>query len=92
MSEWIATTRSGRTYESVNGGVRVSGEGYFPQPAMRSFADAREVGTSDGRIDWEKLRSLPLVDRPVVGEHFFISSFGDAGWRISTPIVSVEDV
>lgn len=87
MTEWIATTASGRTYESVNSGVRVSGEGYYHQPTMRSFPESMLPG-----MDWDKLYALPLVDRPVVGERFFISTFGDAGWRISTTIVSVEDV
>lgn len=85
MTDWIATTKSGRTYESVRGGVRVSGEGYYPQPTMRSFPESDTPG------DWDELYARPEVYRPVVGERFFISTFGDAGWRISTPIVSVED-
>lgn len=92
MTEWIATTKSGRTYESVEGGIRVSGEGYFPQPVIRSISDANQIVTLDNRIDWDKLNALPAVARPVVGEYLYISTVGDAGWRISTRIVSVEDV
>lgn len=92
MRNWIATTKSGRTYESVNGGIRVSGEGYFPQPEIRTFPpDAIPgVSTSNGRIDWRKLDALPLTTVPVVGHHLYISTFGDAGWRISTPVESIR--
>lgn len=91
---WRATTNSGRIYEEHGSGVRVSGEGFFPQPDMRSFPSSaiKDLSTPEGKIDWQKMRELPLVDRPVVGEHFYISTFGDAGWRISTPIKTVEDV
>lgn len=94
MSDWIAKTVSGRTYESTLFGVIVSGKGYFPSPAMRSFSpdQVKELFTEEGRVDWSKMNALPLVDRPVVGEHFYLYSFGDAGWRISTLIASVEDV
>lgn len=91
---WKATTKSGRVYEEHNGGVRVSGQGYFPQPTMRSFPSSSidDLSTPEGKIDWEKINALPKVERPVEGEHFYISCFGDAGWRISTPIKTVEDV
>lgn len=93
MTGWIATTKSGRTYESKKGGVLVSGEGYFPRPTLRSFPESMipELSTAEGRINWDKLYALPEVNRPVVGERFLISTFGDAGWRISTEIVNVED-
>lgn len=93
MTEWIAKTKSCRTYESTSSGVQVSGYRYFHQPTMRSFHVSMipELTHEDGRIDWTKINSLPLVDRPIEGEHFYIATHGDAGWRISTPIVSVED-
>lgn len=92
MRNWIATTTSGRTYESIDGGITVSGDGYFPQPEVRTFPPSALPGlaTPDGHIDWGKLNALPRVEAPVVGHHLYIRSFGDAGWRISTTVQSVR--
>ena len=90
---WIATTKSGRTYEEVPGGVMVSKEGFFSQPELRTFPfkDVKDLTKEDGYIDWDKMRALPLVTRPVVGELLYISTYRKAMWRISTEIISVEE-
>lgn len=85
MSNWIATTESGRTYTSKGSGILVSGDGYYHNPVIR-VVDRNEVSS------WDDLLALPLVDEPVVGKSLFILTYGDSGWRLSTDIVSVEHV
>lgn len=81
MSNWRAVTESGSIYESIDGHVRANGE-YFHSVVMKNVMISR--------LDWDKIHALPEADLPRVGQRIYISTFGDAGWRISTPVVSLE--
>lgn len=88
---WRATTASGRVYEHVGRGIKISGAAgeYFPNWTLTVFSYDDVPGS--GSII-ETLRHLPSSDRPEVGKHMFINSSGGIGWRISTRVVRVEDV
>lgn len=87
MTDWIAKTQTGRTYSRLGGDIRVEGDGYFHNAVLRSLPPAL---VEDAPWTLGMLNNLPMVDRPVVGERLYVLS-EDADWRISTPIVSVED-
>jgi hypothetical protein len=94
MKDWIATTESGRTYKSTDGSITVGGGyEYFHNAELRSFPPSLldELSKAGNRnLIWNTLNELPQVDEPVVGERLYVRTFGDAGWRISTPIVKIE--
>lgn len=91
MRRWTAVSETGRTYESREHGIVVGGYGYYSNPTMGSFpqSDFESFVTPQRTLDWNKLLALPPIEAPVVGERFVITTRGDAGWRISTPIASV---
>ncbi|MFE6966900.1 hypothetical protein ACFVAJ_17450 [Agromyces sp. NPDC057679] len=39
--------------------------------------------------NWDELEKVPPADEPVIGKSIFVS--GGAGWRISTPVVSIVE-
>jgi len=86
---WRAVTESGRVYETVSGGVKVSGEGYFHNADVK-VVNREDLYGMESRGIWEHLHNLPRADLPEVGKSLYIDTYGDAGWRISTDIVSVE--
>lgn len=94
MTNWIATTESGRTYVSADGCVTISSLGeHFHNAELRSFPQSMvdklyaDVNSDDV---WAALNALPQVTAPVVGERLYIRTFGDAGWRISRVIAKIE--
>lgn len=86
---WRAVTESGRVYESVSSGVKVSGDGYFHNPTLK-VVDRGDL-PSTGRTPefWGHIRSLPGTDTPEVGKSVFLVTMSGA-WRLSTRIESVE--
>lgn len=93
---WVAKTKSGTEYLHEAGSsdiLRVSNDGAanYHNAALRVFA-RDDLQYSGGRIDFEWLYEQPVVERPEVGKHMYVLTFGDSGWVISTEIVSVEDL
>jgi hypothetical protein len=95
MKPFVAYTASGAKYtrKEESSGILVEspriGRDYYHNPVLRSFLmeEAPKYLDEDG---WEWLRSLSIADLPVVGEHLYIQTYGDSGWRISTEVVRVE--
>lgn len=87
---WRAVTESGRVYESCGSGARVSGEGYFPNATIRVI-DRDELLERMGEAEiWDYVYSQPPAPVPEEGKSLFLFTMGDAGWRLSTNIVSLE--
>lgn len=87
---WRAVTESGRVYEQVRRGVKVQGESYFHN-ARVSVVDREHLPELEGAEEtWAYLLNLPHAEFPEVGKSLFIFTHGDAGWRLSTAIESVE--
>lgn len=88
---WKAVTESGRVYEKVGSGVKVTGYGYFHNADVH-IVDREALLDAVTTMEefWEHLRALPRASTPEVGKSLFIFTSGDAGWRLSTNIVSVS--
>jgi hypothetical protein len=98
---FIATTESGTEYrhtEEDSSLIRVvpSDNKGIPQTikAMQMAVVPAEViatwiNENEGRIDWEWVKNAPPAEVPVVGQHLMV--YGLRDWRLSTPIVKVEE-
>lgn len=91
---WRATTKAGTVYEFNGHLVKITSDGgeYSIKPwSMMSAPQADDLMVPwayEGWASGEYNGPWLLVQRPVVGERFYVS--GRDEWRISTPIVSVE--
>lgn len=81
MKPWRAVTESGAEYVSDGSSIRVNGE-VFRNPLLKA------IGISD--VTWEKINASPPAYLPRLGKRIFVSTYGDSGWRLSTPVVEVE--
>jgi hypothetical protein len=93
MDKWKATTESGTTYEMRDGIVKVvpkDGAGYSIQ--VWKMQAATKVGDKYHALGlpWSDPTSWEDSTRPVMGRRMYVQ--GKDEWRISTPIVSVEDL
>lgn len=89
MKNWIATTQTGTTYRYRDGVMLIDSglDGkYAIKPARLETARHPTVlpWHDGGQLLWQP------TDRPQVGERLYVGGFHE--WRISTEIVSVEDI
>lgn len=84
-TDFKATTASGSIYESIDGRVYVNGK-YVHNAVIRSF---RLQDHPEGPIDVDWLESIE-PGNPKVGEHIYLNTYGDYGWRISTEVMDSE--
>jgi hypothetical protein len=89
MGKWKATTKSGTVYQYENGFVRIipkDGPEYTIKPwVMRASNWLVKI-----ELPWIAPNAWDDVHRPIVGSHLYVASRDE--WRISTTIVSVEDL
>lgn len=52
--------------------------------------DPQEFSVYGGEEMWEYIHDQPWAPRPQVGKRMYVT--GKAQWRISTPVVAVEEV
>jgi len=92
---WRATTETGTTYEYDGHLVKITSDGgeYSIKPWLMMSApqtdDLMVPWAYEGWASGEYKSPWRSRREPVVGERFYVS--GRDEWRISTPIVSVED-
>jgi hypothetical protein len=87
MSDWVATTKTGTTYRYCDGVMLItSGRdgSYAIKPHELQAARTPTV------LPWQDGSSWQPTDRPRVGERLYVGGLRD--WRISTEIVSVEEL
>jgi hypothetical protein len=93
MTNFLAVTETGTTYR-MQGGILLYeskriGTFTFRPYRMAAF-DRMAVKAETQNEFWEYVATLPEVKLPVVGLSFFAA--GLSQWRLSTPVVSVEEL
>lgn len=89
MKNWNAVTNSGTRYEYRDGHVNVipaEGTPYTINP-WKIQINAVPITACD--LPWKNPEDWDDVLYPIVGRHLYVQ--GRSDYRISTPIVSVED-
>jgi hypothetical protein len=85
--DFRAVTKSGAVYERKDGNLFVKGR-YFHNGEIRCVPSSFFDGMNS--IPHELLHGQPLVDVPIIGQHIYALAFSE--WRLSTPVVSVEEI
>lgn len=88
---WKALTESGTLYDlDLRSGwvhIKPSGDGHV---TMFRIWDFKNIPNDLLKLDWEIVRALPVSEVPVVGQRMYVAGKDD--WRLSTPVVSIEEV
>lgn len=87
-TDWTATTETGAEYKRDDDRLYVKGVYYHNGIIKRVPPQKVDEWRLARSIDWDFIRALPAVDKPVVGECIIALSFNE--WRISTPVVEVK--
>ena len=89
-NEWEAVTKSGTKYRYQGGRIRIIPVDGRPHTISPIALRASVSNEAELMVPWIRPEQWMDVTRPVIGRRLYVC--GTEEWRISTAIVSVEDM